>query len=371
MKERLTIRNFGPIKDMTIELRVINIFIGDQGTGKSTVAKVLMIAKELLEMGDANSEEQESDWNMIHFQDELMNHELSNYLRDTSYIELNSSKGRFKYENKQISLKAETGKHVKNTYNTYIGAFIPSYREASALLKNSINALAALKVPLPKWFFLFGQKLTNAKLAQPVYDYGRELEIKYKYANEIDIIVLKDGKEIKWEEASSAIHSSVPMLLVFDNTVNSMHPTVRKIVHWHNRPYIIIEEPELNCFPTTQKKIMEHLIKGIKYEKKEVTEYWCGLIISTHSPYILTSLNNMLYAHTVGQKDYAGTIAILNEEFWLNPNDVSAFMLSTDGRCEDIFNREEGLIDAGKIDGVTDTLNEEFNALLNLELLPK
>ena len=45
MSETLTIRNFGPIKDMTLELRAVNILIGDQGTGKSTVAKLLTVIK--------------------------------------------------------------------------------------------------------------------------------------------------------------------------------------------------------------------------------------------------------------------------------------------------------------------------------------
>ena len=45
MNEKLIIRNFGPIKDVELDLRKINIFIGDQGTGKSTVAKVLYAVK--------------------------------------------------------------------------------------------------------------------------------------------------------------------------------------------------------------------------------------------------------------------------------------------------------------------------------------
>lgn len=369
MVERLTIKNFGPIKNMQLDLRMVNILIGDQGSGKSTVAKILMVVKEMLSFVESNWKHKPPGLDLLHFQDQLAFHDLTNFITRDSFIELIDSSGSFRYEMNDVSLKSNSEK--KDEKGTYIGTFIPSYREAAILLKNSINALAALKVPVTNWFFLFGQQLMNSKLAKTIYDYSHILGVKYKYVNEKDVIVLNNGKEINMEEASSAIHSAIPLLLVFDSAVNSMHPTTHKIVHRRNRPFIVIEEPELNCFPSTQKKIMEHLIQGIKFEHKTGTDYWCGLIISTHSPYILTSLNNMLYAHTVGQKDYAGTNAILNEEFWLNPDDVSAYMLYTDGRCEDIFNREEGLIDAGKIDGVTNTLNEEFNALLNLELLPK
>ena len=41
-------------------------------------------------------------------------------------------------------------------------------------------------------------------------------------------------------------------------------------------------------------------------------------------------------------------------------------MLSN-GTCEDIFDREAGLIKAEKIDGISEMLNEQFDALLNIE----
>ena len=36
---RLIIRNIGPIKDVDIELNKVNVFIGEQSSGKSTIAK--------------------------------------------------------------------------------------------------------------------------------------------------------------------------------------------------------------------------------------------------------------------------------------------------------------------------------------------
>ena len=43
MKNFLTIKNFGPIKEATIEMKPLLIIIGGQGTGKSTLAKMLTI----------------------------------------------------------------------------------------------------------------------------------------------------------------------------------------------------------------------------------------------------------------------------------------------------------------------------------------
>jgi predicted ATP-dependent endonuclease of OLD family len=41
--ERLIVKNFGPIKHIDIEIKDVNVFIGDNSTGKSTVAKLLGI----------------------------------------------------------------------------------------------------------------------------------------------------------------------------------------------------------------------------------------------------------------------------------------------------------------------------------------
>lgn len=47
MSDCLQIKNFGPIKDATIELKPFLVIIGGQGTGKSTITKVLTICQEL------------------------------------------------------------------------------------------------------------------------------------------------------------------------------------------------------------------------------------------------------------------------------------------------------------------------------------
>ena len=41
--ERLVVRNFGPITNLDIEFRRLTLFIGDQGSGKSTLSKLLTI----------------------------------------------------------------------------------------------------------------------------------------------------------------------------------------------------------------------------------------------------------------------------------------------------------------------------------------
>jgi predicted ATPase len=155
---------------------------------------------------------------------------------------------------------------------------------------------------------------------------------------------------------------------VFDNAIESMYTTSNRKYIDLNCPYIIIEEPELNCFPTTQKKMMEHFISKIKYEIPSGFDYYCRLIITTHSPYILTSLNNMMYAYKVGQSHADEVDKIIEKKYWLNPDDVSVYMMLANGECEDIFDREEGMIKAEKIDEVSRKLNSQFDLLQDIEL---
>lgn len=42
----LKIKNFGPVKDATIELKPFLVLTGGQGTGKSTIAKLLCIFQD-------------------------------------------------------------------------------------------------------------------------------------------------------------------------------------------------------------------------------------------------------------------------------------------------------------------------------------
>ena len=47
IRERLSVRNFGPITDLDIEIRPLTLFIGTQGSGKSTVSKLLTICRDV------------------------------------------------------------------------------------------------------------------------------------------------------------------------------------------------------------------------------------------------------------------------------------------------------------------------------------
>ncbi len=94
------------------------------------------------------------------------------------------------------------------------------------------------------------------------------------------------------------------------------------------------------------------------------------LIITTHSPYILTVINNLLFANRVIEKNQDVTKSvneIIPQEYHLNPNNFSAYSLGNtligEIYCENIFNHKTGLIKQSYLDTVSDMLGADFNHL--------
>jgi predicted ATP-dependent endonuclease of OLD family len=123
--------------------------------------------------------------------------------------------------------------------------------------------------------------------------------------------------------------------------------------------FIIFEEPEAHLYPEAQKEIVEliSLLSGAENSQ---------IIITTHSPYILSSLNNLLYAYRVGQKKPKQTKHIVDKRLWLNPDKLSAFFVS-EGGIENIIDDEFGLIKSEAIDSASEIINNIYNLLFNLD----
>lgn len=123
--------------------------------------------------------------------------------------------------------------------------------------------------------------------------------------------------------------------------------------------FLVIEEPEAHLFPKAQKSIVELITLVFKENDSQV-------LITTHSPYILTAFNNLIYAGNVGEH-HPEVSEIIPEMLWLNHEKVGTYRLSG-GIKEDLMDQETHLIRVEEIDAVSQSINQDFDAILNLEL---
>ncbi|MDQ2862532.1 MAG: AAA family ATPase [Bacteroidota bacterium] len=364
MSEKLTIRNFGPIKDMSFELRLVNIFVGDQGTGKSTVSKLYTLIYNYAYY-DVFDIENSHDANTLKFFRNLELFGVINYLHEDTEIKLDSKRFQFKFSDGAVKTKhpglykmslPEMPRRMKDHFSF---DYIPAERAFVSILADALFGLIELEVKLPTLFNRFGNKFSSARKEKSKRDYKELLGADFSHINGVDTVITVNGKILPLSDASTGIQGTMPMLVVFDSVVEKIAPYENK----NPNELLVIEDPELNLFPETQKKVIDYIVSNSLDDGNFKTR----LIINTHSPYVLTSLNNLMYAYQTGKIHGDETEKIIDKKYWINPDDVSAYMLLPDGTCEDIFDREENLISAEKIDGVSRLLNEQFEELSNIE----
>jgi hypothetical protein len=125
----------------------------------------------------------------------------------------------------------------------------------------------------------------------------------------------------------------------------------------------VVEEPEAHLYPEAQKYATQALILALNSNKNN------QLVITTHSPYTLTILNNLLYASAVGtayQEANERARRVVDSDLWINSDSITVYMLKN-GRSEDIMDRDVMMIKAELIDAVSSELNDEYDKLQELE----
>lgn len=121
--------------------------------------------------------------------------------------------------------------------------------------------------------------------------------------------------------------------------------------------FLIVEEPESHLYPDSQKLIAELLAL---FQSNGNTE-----LITTHSPYILGELNNLIYANVLYGRGTSGVESIIEQEKQLSAEKVSSYHVY-DGRLEDAKDSDMGLIRNELIDGASVAITDECDALYEL-----
>ncbi|MGB3421624.1 MAG: AAA family ATPase [Dolichospermum sp.] len=471
--QKIIINNFGAIKYAEIEVKKILVLIGEQASGKSTIAKLIYFFKSLRDdLFSQIYQDTQKDYFDItsdlifpireKFYDffgstlHLPNFEIKFYysVENDKYLKLslNDKKrldSRFSdnllnenfrtsataikklfqqslntndiyeqltYEQNKIKYAQRLSKLLNESFQMYHedSLFVIAGRNAtvsysdlfekllfadvsSRLEKNSKKKFAGKQQTIDETLMLkFMEKVDIIKgkfkkigngnfegviesyeddenLKQKLYDIKKRIDEILKGEYRIDnwgekIVFNKETEEyVKLSNTSSGQQESIRILQ--DIFLNILDNT--KVLR-------ILEEPEAHLFPIAQKQLIELLALMINQNDDN------QLIITTHSPYVLTVFNNLLFANRVVEKNpstESQVAQIIPQDSWLSAKDFSAYSLGNQSVSdslrgdvgamdsnyyEPIFNQEKGTIQQNYLDTVSEILGGDFQALYSI-----
>ena len=237
--KRIIIRNFGALQDVDIKLNRVNVIIGPQSLGKSTVLKIASYCtwvEKRIELTQDFNQFAQGD----RFVKELVEfHKLSGYVKENTYIEYESDFMKFSYEHTRSNFSFEW-KEMRWEYKRPKVSYIPSER----------NLVAAI----PNWYEVSMGK-NNIRSFMTDWETARQVVVDNLNILDLDVTYHyeSDGKKDKVQS-----HKSEP--LDFTNTSSGLQSLIPLYVH-------------LNYLYTTQYKVeKDKKIKG-DWENDELLEF--------------------------------------------------------------------------------------------------
>jgi predicted ATPase len=365
---RIKIKHFGPIyegcveNDGFIDIKKVTTFIGNQGSGKSAVAKLISIftwIEKALMRGDFDKKWIERK---NRFENQFLNyHRMENYIRNQNvYVEYQGDACTIIYKDAVLNIYK-----VKNSYPLPQIMYVPAERNFISYI-NKPKELKLSSESLKE----FLSEFDNAKqqLKFPIKLPINDTDIEYDKLN--DTVNLKTDKyKIKLSEASSGFQSFVPLFLVSNylaNLVKKQTETstesmsndeikrfkalVQEILQndelsneqrraalsvlsskFNKTVFVnIVEEPEQNLFPSSQWQMIQSLLCFNNMNEGN------KLIMTTHSPYIINFLNIAIQGkevkNKIGKNENANDLLprlskIVNPEALTDANDVVIYQL--------------------------------------------
>lgn len=324
MKEFITIKNFGPLKNIEdLEIKQFTILIGESASGKSTLMKVVAMMRYIYKMANIRSYLYRSNITKSPFRirlDTMMKRQgmTKMFTKDSLIVYRVQMDDGVSYEvriengslKKTVVIESHHLMLCKDSFVSENRNIIPTWVQTSW-----VNKGATLGFYFHETNEDFGRASKDDK--ELVLDFvGMKMVIthpKGKPTRYQIVPIDNHHAPIELTEASSGIQTSAPLALIVDyfakefsfkdafrrsvmdylyeeeniQKFNSVvEPTaLTKVVDIH------IEEPELSLFPDAQCKLVEKLIFTAAHSKDDrlVT-----LMLATHSPYILNYLNIML-----------------------------------------------------------------------------
>jgi predicted ATPase len=407
MNEQLIVKNFGPIKDATVDFKRVTVFIGPTGGGKSTLAKLAAVFRDV----DFYAAQDDPGYLFAYYN-------LENFFSQKSELRLLRGKYGVKVKGRKITFDSATNRLIKsqakvatNIFSKYSGknsgnisktlkvatsiaslneddlsglqndvqayadrlieetgaellrvifskifhytapAYIPSERIFVSSLNNSWAGLLRDDIGLPPTLLTFANNYSQfrtvvSKLELPIFN------ANYLHNKGNDFIKIQGTNvPLNLHETASGIQSVTPMLVLLEHLSRNTEQAQS----------FIIEEPELNLYPTAQQGLLNWLVEKCTQGENDLT-------ITTHSPYILSHLNLLLYAYQVAEKhpERAEEVAeLVPRASWINPKEFACYQVENGG-VTSLVNAELGLIDDNGLDNLSGDAADAFDNLIRL-----
>ena len=410
-KETLEINNFLSISYIKWEFERFNIITGDMGAGKSLCIKLLaffeeiipsllvlpyenfhenldtghffdFLTKEFLIIFDFSTTAPDKQpefeikyvfsYKSITFDVTVTGRDVNNitfksvFLHDMlrEWDEYSQKKGIFNSENVTLDGFSEAKKFFYSDVLKKFGGhfpmattFVPASRAALAF--GSSHSDYHLKVYKELIDVLPRFKSRNQEIINTILKAKIKIEDKYSLYLESD-----DGRKVPIAKASSGQQEIVYLLMVLDKLGNFGYT-------YGNHHSIFIEEPEAHLFPLEQKQTVELIVQTYNLLKGNGNPV--RFFITTHSPYILNSLNNILKKGALLNvyKDQTDRINNLIDIPPLNADEISAYFIDSHGEGDNMLDEDREYLYSEKIADISIDINEITIKLseLNNELL--
>lgn len=422
---KLKVKHFGPIKegyinnDGYLSIPDVTLFIGDQGSGKSSIAKILStcswIEKALLKdhlIYDAETKGTHIFRSPIHSAENynlryrLEYQNIHHYFSKNSFIEYIGDYYKIKYANGETSFESLHAGRERPYIQPQI-IYIPAERNFISVVE---GAKSVKNLPSPLYTFLDEYEdaisaLSGQKIKLPLGNF----EYQYDHSERQGIILgIGDNYRIKLSEASSGLQSATPLFLVTDylsNLIKGKYETLSKkrlslademskgemtsiardngtndrervnelmIINdrFSNKRFMnIVEEMEQNLYPKSQRNILNDLIRCVNSTPGN------SLVLTTHSPYIINYLSLAIKASSIKEKvgeEKNNILPQLNkivpQESTISGDRVAIYELDQNGTIRRLATFGNGVpSDVNILNESLKRTNDLYNHLLELE----
>ena len=395
----IRVKSIGPIVDTgVIELKTVNLFIGKQSTGKSTLLKICSHCR-WVEKQLSIGKRKNGLYLYTHYYRFIQ--ELIKFYRFDAKFFSAGSEISYVGDTYRIEFKGNT---TSNARIEFIEGAAP-YNARLCFIPSERNLISAIK-DIESWYRpkdfdqLFNFIFEWDEVRQ---GYGRsnplplvvtpEMEFFYDEAKGEQIRLTDGQKEFSPFYASSGVQSALPLEVMINaltgavgtkanlsksdlmDIVNSLFgdaPNIGSVVAeshvsknllTYMGAVFFIEEIEQNLFPEAQANLLRYVVSAIKTANDKYDGRHSMVSITTHSPYILTALNVLMSAAEAYEIDPVATAEIVPEKYILPKGSIAAYYLTPEGTAKDIIDSELYMVSGTNLDTVSYAVETDLDRL--------